>query len=369
MAFPGLSISRRIRSTPYTERVREAGVKAFTVYNHMLLPTVFESLEADYLHLREHVQVWDVACQRQIEIRGEDALRLTQMVTPRALGDVAVGRCLYVPAVDAAGGMLNDPVLLRLGEDCFWLSLADADLYLWVRALADAYQLNVTITEPDVWPLAVQGPKAEQLMAQVFGDQVIDIGFFRFEYLDFLGQWLLVARSGYSQQDGFEVYAQPYVTAQVLWDALFEAGSDFCVRAGCPNLIDRVEGGLLSYGNDMTRANTPFECAMERFCQPVDAIGCLGRDALIAVAQNEPVRRVCGVRIDGEPVPACEALWSAYCEDGLAGSVSSAVWSPTFATNVGIAMMNQGYWEPGTEIEVEVPGGVRSARICPLPHR
>ena len=198
---PHLTLSRRLRSTPFSERVKAAGAQAYTVYNHMLIPTVFESLESDYWHLCEHVQLWDVSVQRQIELAGPDAQKLLQMMTSR---DVTtkfdIGQCKYAPLVDVDGGILNDPVIIRVAKDRFWLSIADSDILLWAKGLATGLGLDVAVSEPDVFPLAIQGPKAEALMADVFGEAVRVIRFFRSAMLTFHGVELLVARSGWSKQ-------------------------------------------------------------------------------------------------------------------------------------------------------------------------
>jgi dimethylsulfoniopropionate demethylase len=367
MAPPLLSVSRRTRRTPFTDRVTAAGVKAYTVYNHMLLPTVFESVEADYRHLKEHVQVWDVACERQIELRGPDAARLIQMLTPRDLSRMIAGQCYYVPMVDETGGMLNDPVALKLADDRFWVSIADSDLLFWIKALAYARHLEVSAEEPDVSPLAVQGPKADDLMERVFGPQVREIRFFRFRHLEFDGRLLPVARSGYSKQGGYEIYVTDSTLGAPLWDALFAAGEDLGVRAGCPNLIERIEGGLLSYGNDMTRENTPHECGLGRFCDTEKAIGCVGRDALLRVARDGPTRQIRGLAIDAEGLPPCTEPWVVAGGGKRVGQVTSVAWSPDFKTTVAIGMVRMTHWDPGTKVEVETPQGMKQATICELP--
>ena len=369
MTTPLLSVSRRTRATPFSRRVAEAGVKAYTVYNHMLLPTVFESLEADYRHLKDHVQVWDVACERQIEIRGPDAARLTQMLTPRDLSAMTVGRCFYTPMVDETGGMLNDPVTLKIAEDCFWVSIADSDLLFWIKGLAYVMRLEVDVTEPDVSPLAIQGPKADELVARIFGEQTRHIGFFRFQELEFQGHLMPVARSGYSRQGGFEISVNDTALGEPLWDACMEAGADLQVRAGGPNLIERIEGGLLSYGNDMTRDNTPHECGLGRFCDTRDAIGCVGRDALLRVLKDGPSRQIRGLRIEGDAVPPCTDLWPVVAGGKVVGRVSSATWSPDLQTNVAIGMIRMTHWDVGTQVEVETADGARGATVCELPHR
>jgi dimethylsulfoniopropionate demethylase len=354
--------SRRVRRTPFSAGVEAAGVKGYTVYNRMLLPTVFDSITSDYRHLKEHVQVWDVACERQVELRGPDAGRLMQMLTPRDLRGMLAGQCYYVPMVDETGGMLNDPVAVKLAEDRYWISIADSDLLLWVKAVALGYRLDVLVDEPDVSPLAIQGPKADALMARVFGDAVLAVKFFRFGWFDFQGSSLAIARSGYSKQGGYEIYVEGGDIGMPLWDALFAAGEDLQVRAGCPNLIERIEGGLLSYGNDMTRDNTPHECGLGKFCNTHTAIGCIGRDALLRVAKEGPIQQIRPIAIEGE-IPPCDRVWPLMAGGKRVGQVTSAAASPDFGTNVAIGMVRMTHWDAGTKLEVETPAGMRPATV------
>jgi len=358
-----ISLSRRLRRTPFSDGVEAAGVNGYTVYNHMLLPTVFESVEADYHHLKRHVQVWDVSCERQVELRGPDAARLIQMLTPRDLRGMMPGQCFYVPIVDETGGMLNDPVAVKLAEDRWWISIADSDLLFWIKGIVNGWRLDVLVDEPDVSPLAVQGPKADDLMARVFGDSVRDIKFFRFGVYQFQGKDLVIARSGYSKQGGFELYVEGSELGMPLWRKLFEAGEDLNVRAGCPNLIERIEGGLLSYGNDMTDDNTPHECGLGRFCNTHTAIGCIGRDALLRVAKEGPVQQIRALEIEGAPVPPCDRVWPVYANGKRVGRVTSAAWSPDFNTNVAIGMIRVTHWDDDSKVEVQTPDGIRAAIV------
>jgi dimethylsulfoniopropionate demethylase len=309
------------------------------------------------------VQVWDVACERQVELRGPDSGRLMQMLTPRDLRSMLPGQCFYVPIVDETGGMLNDPVAVKLAEDRWWISIADSDLLLWVKGIAFGYRLDVLIDEPDVSPLAVQGPKADELISRVFGSSVADLRFFRFGWFDFEGRSHVIARSGYSKQGGFEIYVEGDDQGMPIWNALMEAGKDLDVRAGCPNLIERIEGGLLSYGNDMDRTNTPHECGLGRFCNTATAIGCVGRDALLRVAQEGPVRQIRAIDIGGDAVPPCDRHWPVMAGERLVGRVSSAAWSPDHATNVAIGMVRMTHWDDGTALEVVTPKGRQPATV------
>jgi len=357
-----ISPSRRLRRTPFSDGVEAAGVSAYTVYNRMLLPTVFRSVEEDYHHLKEAVQIWDVSCERQVELRGPDAGRLMQMLTPRDLRGMLPGQCYYVPIVDETGGMLNDPVAVKLAEDRWWISIADSDLLLWVKGIANGYRLDVLVDEPDVSPLAIQGPKANDLMAAVFGDTVRDIRFFRFGHYDFMGHDMVIARSGYSKQGGFEIYVEGSEIGMPLWNALMEAGKPLDVRAGCPNGIERVEGGLLSYGNDMTDDNTPHECGLGRFCNTATAIGCVGRDALLRVAKEGPVQQIRAIEIDGK-VPPCDRPWPLMAGTKRVGQVTSAANSPDFKCGVAIGMVRMTHWDEGTDLQVVTQDGVFPAVV------
>ena len=358
-----ISPSRRLRRTPFSEGVEAAGVSAYTVYNHMLLPTVFASVEEDYRHLKSAVQVWDVACERQVEVRGPDAGKLVQMLSPRDLRGMLPGQCYYLPMVDETGGMLNDPVAVKLAEDRWWISIADSDLLFWVKGIAHGYRLDVLIDEPDVSPLAVQGPLADELMARVFGDGVRGIRFFRFGHFDFMGRDMVIARSGYSKQGGFEIYVEGSDIGMPLWNALMEAGRDLDVRAGCPNGIERVEGGLLSYGNDMTRENTPHEAGLGRFCNTATAIGCIGRDALLRVVKDGPVKQVRAIEIETDRLPRCDRAWQLTDRGKRVGQVTSAAVSPDFGCGVAIGMVRMTHWDEGTEVTVETQDGSFPARV------
>ena len=355
-----IAASRRVRRTPFSSGVEAAGVKAYTVYNHMLLPTAFESIEADYRHLKTDVQIWDVSVERQVSIKGPDALRLMRQISPRDMSKMAGDQCYYVPTVDHNGGMLNDPVAIKLAHDHYWLSLADGDLLQWALGLAVAQDFDVDIEEPDVSPLAVQGPKSDELMVRVFGDEVRDIRFFRYRKLNFEGRSFVVARSGWSKQGGFEIYVEGEDYGMPLWNALFAAGADLNVRAGCPNLIERIEGGLLSYGADMRRDDTPYECGLGRFCNSPDMY--FGRNALARQAKYGPDKMIRAIAIEGE-IETCGSVWPLFAGGAYVGQVTSATWSPDFNTNVAIGMVARSHWNPGTRLEVDTSNGMRTAIV------
>jgi len=374
--IPGLAISNRLRSTPFTQRVQQSGVKAFTVYNHMLLPTEFDTVELDYWHLCEHVQVWDVGVERQVEIKGPDACKLVQWMTPRDIRKVDVGRCVYVPLADESGCLINDPIALKLAEDHWWLSIADSDVLLWAKGLSTGAKLDVKISEPKVWPLAVQGPKADELMALVFDESVRDIRFFRFQPMAFKGHYFNVARSGWSKQGGYEIYVDDADVGVALYDALFDAGAYLNVRPGCPNLIERIESSLLSFGNDMTMEHTVLESGLDSFFDLNADVESLAGDALRAQKARGLDRKIMGLVVSA---PHGAAPVHVDPNTGFVlgdqfepiGRLGSQVWSPKYQHQVVTVMLEEPYLSDvqlSPHIQVQLTSGTLAwAQVLELP--
>jgi dimethylsulfoniopropionate demethylase len=349
-----LFFNRRVRKTPYSTRVEESGVTAYTVYNHMLLPTLFDTPERDYWHLCQHVQVWDVSGERQVELKGPDAAKLAQLMTPRDLSKIDLLQGKYAPICNAEGFILNDPIIIKLAEDRFWLSISDSDVRFFAQGLAQGYGLDVEVFEPDVSPLAVQGPKADDLMARVFGEKVRDIRFFRGEMLKFQGVEMYVARSGWSKQGGFEIYMPQWNLGEALWDELFANGEDLDVRAGCPQGNERLESGLLSYGNDMDEYDTPFECGLDSYLNLDADIESLSLPALKAMAGTQ-TRKLVGLAFDRSPSMPPSRLGGSDIEvDGeIIGEIRSQAWSYRYNKNLAIAMLPLSYINENHSITID----------------
>ena len=368
----GLLSSRRIRRTPYTTRAEEHGASSFTVVNRTLMPKAYQmSPEDQYRHLRRCVQLWDVGCERQVEISGPDSFRVVQWMTPRDLSRCEIGKCMYVPVIDREAGMVNDPVLLKLGEQRYWLSAADSELSLFALGLAQGAGLNANVKEADVWPLAVQGPKSASVMAKLFGDAVTRLRRFNHAAFDFQGSRQTISRTGYSSQDGFEIYLEGGCLGSALWDAVWEAGQEFGIAPGCPNLADRIEAGLLSCGNEFTRENNPIELGMQKYCSFADNVDFLGRDALFAIKEKGLRQRMRGLLIEGRDCPACAEPWPVFGSDGSGdqiGQVTSAAYSPRLNRLVSLGMLEVPHDGAGTRVRVKASdGGSRSGIVVDLP--
>tara|TARA_B100000123_G_scaffold36246_1_gene23948 strand:- start:213 stop:1322 length:1110 start_codon:yes stop_codon:yes gene_type:complete len=359
--------SRRLRSTPYTSRIENQGVTAYTVYNHMLLPAAFGSLEESCDHLKKNVQVWDVAAERQVEISGKDAAKLIQLMTCRDLSKSKVGRCYYCPIIDENGNLVNDPVILKLAEDRWWVSIADSDVIFFAKGLASGNKFDVKIYEPNVDIFAVQGPKSFDLMEKIFGKKIKDLKFFGFDYFEFNETKHLIARSGWSKQGGFEVYVENTQSGLQLYDQLFELGKEFNVKPGCPNLIERIESGLLSYGNDFDNNDNPFECGFGKYVNLDTNINFLGKDKLKKIEKEGIKRKLMGVLIETDKINLTTSLNIKDNNNNFIGELRSACYSPHFKKVIGIAMINQPYCKASESGIIEIDGNSLSLKVCDLP--
>jgi len=359
--------SRRLRSTPYTSRIEKQGVTAYTSYNHMLLPAAFGSLEESYNHLKENVQVWDVAGERQVEISGKDSGKLVQLMTCRDLSKSKIGRCYYCPIIDDQAGLINDPVILKLGEERWWISIADSDVILFAKGLAIGNKFDVKIFEPNVDILAVQGPKSFKLMEKIFGKNIIEMKFFGFDYFEFSGAKHLIARSGWSKQGGYEIYVENTKSGLALYDKLFEVGKEFNVKPGCPNLIERIESALLSYGNDMDNNDNPFECGLDKYVNLDTAVNFLGKEKLKEIKQTGVNKKLMGVIIDAKEINVSQSMDLIDNEGLKLGEIRSGVYSPHFKKVIGIAMLNKPYYEVSQTFKISINDSTFEGKVCDLP--
>ena len=359
--------SRRLRSTIYSSRIENQGVTSYTIYNHMLLPAGFEGgLEETYEHLKNHVQVWDVAAERQIEIKGKDAYQLVQLMTCRDLSNAKDGKCYYCPIIDENGGMINDPVVLKFSDEKWWISIADSDVMLFAKGLAIGKKLEVSISEPDVNIMAVQGPKAFNLLEKIFGKEILDLKFYNFKYFNFQSTQHLIARSGWSKQGGVEIYVENSKSGLELYDLLFEQGKEFNVKPGCPHLIERIEGALLSYGNDMDINDNPLECGLEKFVNLDTNIEFLGKDNLIKIKNSGIEKKLMGVKINLDKINLRSAI-NLTIDDKIIGEIRSAVFSPTFNKVIGIAMIKKPYFTNKGNFDISIDSKKYVGEICDIP--
>ena len=359
--------SRRLRSTPYTSRIEKQGVTAYSIYNHMLLPAAFGSIEDSYHHLKKNVQVWDVAGERQVEITGNDAEKLVQLMTCRDLSQSKEGRCYYCPVIDNNGGIINDPVFLKFSKNRWWISIADSDVILFAKGLAIGNKFDVEVFEPNVDIMAIQGPKSFKLMEKVFGEKITKLKFFDFDYFEFKGTKHLIAQSGWSKQGGYEVYVENTNSGLELYDHLFEIGKEFEVKPGCPNIIERIESALLSYGNDMDNNDNPFECGFDKYINlDSDAIF-LGKDNLKKIQSEGINRKLMGVQIDAKAIDVSGSIDLKDENNKKIGELRSGCYSPYFGKVIGIAMINKPFWEVSQTVKIEINKQTFDGKVCDLP--
>ena len=359
--------SKRVRSTPFSSRIEEQGVSSYSVYNHMLLPTSFKSFEEEYFHLKKDVQIWDVAAERQVEISGKDSSKLVQLMTCRDLSKSKIGRCYYSPIIDDSGNLVNDPVILKLAEDRWWISIADSDVIFFAKGLATGNKFDVKIFEPNVDIIAIQGPKSFSLMEKVFGKVITELKFFGFDYFTFKGVKHLIARSGWSKQGGFEVFVENTQSGLDLYDHFFEIGKEFNVKPGCPNLIERIESGLLSYGSDFDNNDNPFECGFEKYVSLDSNIIFLGKEKLKKIKLDGIKRKLMGVEIKTDNIDLTRSIDIMDNDGNLVGDLRSACYSPHFKKVIGIAMIKEPFCKASEMGKIEIEGKTLAVKVCDLP--
>jgi glycine cleavage system aminomethyltransferase T len=345
--------SARLRPSPFFDSTVAEGVKSFTTYNHMLLPTGFGRAEEEYWRLINGVSMWDVAAERQVQLKGRDAGRLAQILAPRHLTKCVAGQGKYVALCNHAGTLINDPILLKLADDLFWFSIADSNILFWARAIAAERRLNVEIIEPDVSPLAVQGPLAEKVVATLFGDWVSGLKHFWFRETEIEGIPVAIARSGWSKQGGFEVYLMNGSKGTKLWNLVKEAGKPWDIGPGNPNAHERIESGLLSWGGDTDDQTNPFEVRMGKYVDldvPDDTIGI---EALRKIKFAGQRRHQLGVILEGDAPSSSSFRWFEIRKDGKkAGEMTNVIWSYRLKKNIGFALVSVDA-KPGDTVAIQ----------------
>jgi glycine cleavage system aminomethyltransferase T len=357
------------RKSPFFEATRRYGCTAYDIYNHTYLPGYYDDPIVEYWHLLEKVTVWDVGVERQVEITGPDAFRFTEMLTPRDLSTCAIGQCKYVLITDESGGIINDPVLLRLAEDHFWLSLADSDVLLWAKGVAVHSGMDVQIREPDVWPMQVQGPRSKEVIGSLFGEDVVNLRYYWCAQAELDGIPVVISRTGWTGEVGFEIYLRDSSRGDELWERVMEAGRAYDIRPIAPCEARRIEAGIFNYRSDMTLENNPFEVTgLERLVDLDKQADYVGKDSLLRIAKEGVQRKLVGVELGNDQLSyELAEAWPVRGSDGPIGRVTDAIWSPRLKKNIGYAWVPIELATPGTELTVDSPQGSTTARVVTLP--
>jgi glycine cleavage system aminomethyltransferase T len=373
---PGILLYPRIKRSPYFYASRRHGVQLYSVYNHHYHPRHYGDPVEEYWHLLNGVTLWDVGgAERQIEISGPDAFDFTNLIVARDLHKCQAGQCKYVFNTLPDGGIINDPVLLRVEENRFWLSLADSDVELWARGVAHGSKYDVTVKEIDVGPLQVQGPKSKDVMVDLFGDEILEIPYYFVRPFEVDGMNVLVSRTGYTAELGYEIYLYEASKNGVrLWDAVLEAGKPHDLAVIGPCHIRRIEGGILALGCDMWFDTNPYEVGMgyDWMVDLEQGADFIGKDALHRIKEEGPKRQLIGVEIDGAQLGSYNDgsmidCYPVHKDGNRIGEVTSACFSPRLEKNIGFAMVPTEHSELGTELEIEKPDETVAATIVPKP--
>ncbi|NDD34921.1 MAG: glycine cleavage system protein T [Flavobacteriia bacterium] len=358
----------QIRKSPYFDATVRWGATGFSVYNHMYIPRDFGSPEQNFWNLVNDAILCDVAVERQVEITGPDAAQFVQTLTSRDLSKMAVGQCKYILISNAEGGILNDPILLRLAENHFWISLADSDILLWAQGVAVHAGMNVSIREPDVSPLQLQGPKSGEVMRALFGDSIMDLKYYWLRQVELDGIPLIVSRTGWSSELGYELYLQDSSRGDDLWEKIMAVGGPIGLKPGHTSSIRRIEGGMLSYHADADINTNPFELGLDRLVNLEIEAEFIGKAALRKIKEQGVSRKQVGLVIDGEALSGPNtSFWPVTKDGSVIGKVTSAIYSPRLKQNIALAMVSVEHTALGQTVEVVSNTGTRQATIVERP--
>ena len=344
----------QIRKSPFFDATVKWGAKDFSVYNHMYIPRDFGNPEENFWNLINDAILCDVAVERQVQIKGPDASKFVQMMSPRDLSKMQVGQCKYVILTNQEGGVLNDPILLKVEEDCYWFSLADSDILFWAQGLNVNSNFDVQISEPDVSPLQLQGPKSRDIMVKVFGDKILDLKYYWFKRFTINGINLVVSRTGWSSELGYEIFLLNSKQGNDLYNHLMKIGEPMGLRPGHTSTIRRIEGGMLSYHADMTINTNPLELGLDKYVDLDKDFNFVGKEALISILDKGIDRKQVGIIIDDDPMLGPNTrFWDIYVDDSVVGKVTSAVYSPRLKKNIALGMIKVDYSNLGQVLTVD----------------
>ena len=358
----------QIRKSPFFDATVKWGAKDFSVYNHMYIPRDFGDPEKNFWNLINKAILCDVAVERQVQIKGPDASIFVQMMTPRDLSSMQVGQCKYVILVNQHGGVLNDPILLRVEEDTYWFSLADSDILLWAQGLAANTKYDIEISEPDVSPLQLQGPYSRDIMVKIFGDEILELKYYWFKKFNHNDNELVISRTGWSSELGYEIFLMDSSYGNNLYNTIMEIGYPVGLRPGHTSTIRRIEGGMLSYHADMTIHTNPLELGMGKFINLDKDFDFIGKDALLKIAKKGLSRKQVGIIIEGKPMNGPNTrFWDVIKDDIVIGKVTSAVYSPRLKQNIGLALIDITYSDIGEKFKVDNGLDLLDSRVVKKP--
>lgn len=359
-------LNPRIKKSPFFEKAVEYGATEFHPYNGMWMPVGYDSPVNEYWNVLERASLWDVGVQKCVEIAGPDAEAFMQLLTPRDITTIEPGRCAYVFLTNQDGGVLNDPVMLRIAEDRFWLSTADSDIYLWAKGVSAFSGHEVEITTPHVYPMQLHGPRSAEIMVDVFGEEILDLRYYWWMRSSVDGIDVVISRTGYSSELGYEVYLLGEARGGELWEILMTAGQPYGISPGSPNRIRRIEGGVLDYASDITPDENPLELGLDRLIAWDTDF--LGKAALEKVRDEGVRRRLIGLFLDGPALQKNnEHRWPVTSASTKVGFVTNAVHSPRLDRNIAFAMIDVPFDANDTVLTVETVEGARSAERTTLP--
>ena len=366
--FTQFSFGTQVRKSPYSDAALRWGAQGFSVYNHMYIPRDFGDPVQNFWNLVNEAILCDVSVERQVEITGPDAAKFTQFLSCRDLSKMQVGQCKYVLITDQDGGIINDPIMLKPGENHFWLSIADSDVLLWAKGVAVSSGMDIRITEPDVSPLQLQGPKSRDVLRAAFGDAPTDLKYYWFMEYDWEGVPLIISRTGWSSELGYEIFLRDGSAGDKLWEHLMAVGTPLGLKPGHTSSIRRIEAGMLSYHADMTLANNPYEMGMDRLVDLEMDADFVSKAALTSIHERGVDQYFIGLEIEGAPlIGSNDAHHPIFSAGAKVGQLNSSIYSPRLKKNIALAMVATDVSSEGTGLQIDIHGDRRNCTVVAIP--
>jgi aminomethyltransferase len=362
-------ISTRVRKSPYWHLSVEAGCWRCTVYNRMYHPRGYVKPEdggamVEYDALVNHVTMWNVAVERQIRVKGPDALKFTNYVITRDASRIEVMNGKYVILCNSKGGVLNDPILLRVAEDEFWFSLSDSDIMFFLQGVNHDKKFDVTIDEIDAAPVQIQGPKSVDLMADLVGEAVRDIPYYGLMEAKVGGRDCIISQTGFTGEKGYEIYLKDATLyADDMWNAVLETGKKHSLRVIAPAHHRRIAAGILSWGQDLDSETYPFQCNLGYQVPRKKTDDYIGKEALEAMrakmeAGDKPYsNQLVGFVLGGKPIEEYAPDFWLVSEDGSTpvGYLTSPWYSPELETNIAMGYVPYEKRDVGNKFKFHLP--------------
>ena len=362
-----ISFQPRIRRGAFFEACWDHGCRNFSVYNRTYISSNFSKPLEEYWHVIEHVSLWPVMGERQIQITGIDAKKFVQYLSCRDISNCSINQCKYSLLLNDEAGIICDPIILRLEENKFWISTSDCDLELWIKGVKINSGFNVSIKDANVSLLQIQGPKSSALFSKMFGTDILNLKYYWLTQVKFEGINLVISRTGWSGELGYEIYLSDFEKGSYIFNRILEIGEEFSIAVGSVNQTRRIESGILSWGVDMSQNENPYQVGLGKLVELESKDDFIGKKAAIELSNKKQKKVLVGIKLHSNNKLNNEIHWNIIKGKKNVGKLTSVSFSPRLKSNIGIGIVDYNYSTIGTKFKVEAYNELVESEIVKLP--